>query len=126
MQVSVLIFIAIGCVAGVISGFLGIGGGIIIVPALMFLAGFSQLTATGTSMAILLPPIGLAAAIQYYRNGNVDLKAAAIIAVTFFLCAWGASFFSKRINPVALRMGFGIMTVCIGVYIIYTTGKMIK
>jgi uncharacterized membrane protein YfcA len=119
-----LIFL-IGCFAGTVSGLIGIGGGIIIVPALMFIAGYPQLTAVGTSIAILLPPVGLAAAIQYYRNGHVDVKAAAIIAITFFVCAWASAFFVKKIDPFILRVGFGVMTVAIGVYIIVSAGKVV-
>jgi uncharacterized protein len=84
MQPSLAIFIAIGCGAGFISGLVGIGGGIIMIPALMFFAGFPQLTATGTSLAVLIMPIGLAAVVQYYRGGNVDVRAAIIIALMFF------------------------------------------
>jgi hypothetical protein len=62
-----------------------VGGGLIIVPALVYFAGFSQHRATGTSLAILLLPVGLGAVIEYYRNGNVDIRAAAVAAVAFVL-----------------------------------------
>jgi hypothetical protein len=71
-----------------LSGLFGIGGGVIIVPALIYLAGFDQHLATGTSLAVLLPPVGFGAAIEYYRQGHVDLKAAIVIAVALFVCAW--------------------------------------
>ncbi|MBN1131175.1 MAG: sulfite exporter TauE/SafE family protein [Chitinispirillaceae bacterium] len=120
------LLILIGCSAGSVSGLIGIGGGVIIVPALMFLAGYPQLTAVGTSLAILLPPVGFAAAIQYYRGGHVDVRAAIVIATTFFLCAWGSAFFAKKIDPVILRVGFGVLTIAIGVYIIISAGRMIR
>lgn len=126
MQSSILMYAAIGCCVGFISGLVGIGGGIIMIPALMFFAGFPQLTATGTSLAVLIMPIGLAAVIQYYRGGNVDVRAAIIIAIAFFFCAWGGAFLARKINPYALRMGFGVLTVLIGVYIMYTAGRLIK
>jgi uncharacterized protein len=126
MQSSILIYVAIGCCVGFISGLVGIGGGIIMIPALMLFAGFPQLTATGTSLAVLIMPIGLAAVVQYYRGGNVDVRAAIIIAITFFFCAWGGAFLARKINPYALRMGFGVLTVLIGVYIMYTAGRLIK
>jgi hypothetical protein len=66
-------FTAIGVVGGVMGGFFGVGGGIVIVPALIYMAGFSQHQATGTSLAVLLPPIGLGAAMEYYRHGNVNV-----------------------------------------------------
>ncbi|MCU0608863.1 MAG: sulfite exporter TauE/SafE family protein [Chitinispirillaceae bacterium] len=126
MSAPVWLLILIGCSAGTVSGLVGIGGGIIIVPALMFLAGYPQMTAVGTSIAILLPPVGLAAAAQYYRTGHVDVKAAVIIAATFFLFAWAGAFFSKRVDPVILRICFGALTILIGVYIIWSSGKMVR
>ena len=126
MNPSIAILIAIGCGAGFISGLVGIGGGIIMIPALMFFAGFPQLTATGTSLAVLIMPVGLAAVVQYYRGGNVDIRSAIIIAVTFFFCAWGGAVLARKINPFTLRMGFGVLTLLIGVYIMYTAGRMIK
>jgi len=88
-------FVIIGAFGGVASGLFGIGGGVVIVPALIYWAGFSQHKATGTSIAVLLPPIGLAATIEYYRNGNVDLRAAMILAATMFLGAWGGAFLAN-------------------------------
>jgi uncharacterized protein len=126
MQPSFFLFVAIGCGAGFISGLVGIGGGIIMIPALMFFAGFPQLTATGTSLAVLIMPIGLAAVVQYYRGGNVDVRAAIIIAVTFFFFAWGGAFLARKINPYALRMGFGVLTVFIGCYIMWSASRIIK
>jgi len=71
---SWLLFVLIGTLGGVASGLFGVGGGIVIVPALIYWAGFSQHMATGTSLAVLLPPIGLAAVFEYYRHGNVDVR----------------------------------------------------
>lgn len=75
-QPSFILLFAIGLFAGVLSGMFGIGGGVVIVPALIYVAGFRQHVATGTSLAVLLPPIGIAAAFEYYRNGRVDVRAA--------------------------------------------------
>lgn len=72
--------LVLGLAAGVLAGLAGVGGGIIIVPALVFLFGFSQHLAQGTSLAVLIPPVGLLAMIQYYKTGDVDLRAAALIA----------------------------------------------
>lgn len=85
---SVLLLFIIGLLAGVLSGLFGIGGGVVIVPALIYVAGFRQHMATGTSLAILLPPIGIAAAYEYYRHGNVNVRAAAIIAVAVLVGGW--------------------------------------
>lgn len=80
--------IIIGLSAGLLSGLFGIDGGILIVPALVYILGFSQKLATGTSLAILLPPVGIAAVWEYYRHGNVDLRAALIIAMMVLVGSW--------------------------------------
>ncbi len=77
----VMAFLAIGLAAGIASGILGVGGGVLIVPALAFWCGFTQEQSVGTSLAVLLPPVGLAAVMEYYRQGNVNLKAALLIAL---------------------------------------------
>ena len=109
----------IGLSAGVLSGLFGIGGGILIVPALMYGLGFSQKLATGTSLAILLPPVGIAAVMEYYRQGAVDIKAAMIIAVMVVAGSWFGSKFSVGIDPVMMKLLFGIFLILLGGYIIY-------
>jgi uncharacterized membrane protein YfcA len=122
MPVSLLItYILIGVIAGVLSGIFGIGGGILIVPALVYAAGFSQLSATGTSLAVLLPPIGLAAALEYYNKGYVNIPAAIIIAVTLMASAWVSAKFTVRLNPIAVKIGFGAFLVLLGGFIIVQT-----
>jgi len=84
MSVSMLlILLAIGVVTGVMAGMLGIGGAIIMVPALVFIMGFSQQMAQGTSLAVMLPPIGIIAAYNYWKAGQVNIKFALILAVAF-------------------------------------------
>ena len=83
-----LVFVAIGLSGGIAAGLFGIGGGVILVPALVYWAGFTQHGATGTTLAVLLPPVGLAAAYEYYRHGNVDVRAAILLAATMFIRAW--------------------------------------
>ncbi len=109
----------IGLSAGVLSGLFGIGGGILIVPALMYGLGFSQKLATGTSLAILLPPVGIAAVMEYYRQGAVGMKAAMIIAVMVVVGSWFGSKFSVGIDPVMMKLLFGIFLILLGGYIIY-------
>jgi hypothetical protein len=106
-------------VAGLLSGMFGIGGGVLIVPALIYLAGFSQHVATGTSLAVLLPPIGAAAVWEYHRNGNVDLRAAMIIAVAVFLGGWLSSIGANRIAGPYLRLAFAVFIVTLGVFLTY-------
>src|SRR5512147_1469402 len=110
-----LIFVVIGVLGGVASGLFGVGGGIVIVPALIYWAGFSQHRATGTSLAVLLLPIGLAATIEYYRNGNVDLRAAVILAATMFIGAWGGAFLANQMKGPHLRLIFGMFVTGVGV-----------
>ncbi len=123
---SPLIFGLIGGLAGIISGFFGVGGGLIIIPALVFFAGFSQHRATGTSLAILLLPVGLGAVIEYYRNGNVDIRAAAFASIAFFFSAWLAGRLAQRINPAYLKMAFGVFTMIMGAYMVLTTYSRLR
>ena len=86
MEISTVIILAlIGLAAGTMGGMVGLGGGLIIVPAMIYFMGADQKTAQGTSIAIMLPPIGLFAAINYYKAGYINVKYAAIIAITFLL-----------------------------------------
>lgn len=120
---SWFIFVFIGLLGGVAAGIFGIGGGIIIVPALVYWAGFSQHAATGTTLAVLLPPIGLAAAYEYYRHGNVDIRAAVILAATMFVGAWLGAFFANRLDTTYLHLIFGVFVFGLGVYLIYQACK---
>jgi hypothetical protein len=116
---SVLLLLLIGGVSGIASGLFGIGGGVLIVPGLVYLAGFSQHRAIGTSLAVLLPPVGLAATIEYYRHGNVDLRAAMIVAAALFAGGWVGAVFGNSIGGPYLRLAFGIFVVGLGVYLVY-------
>ena len=118
-----LMFGIIGIFGGVSSGLFGVGGGIVIVPALIYWAGFSQHKATGTSLAVLLPPIGLVATLEYYRNGNVDIKAAMILATTMFFGAWGGANLANQMKGPHLRLIFGVFVFCVGIYLVYGACK---
>jgi uncharacterized membrane protein YfcA len=85
---ELLLLLAVGLVAGVLSGMFGIGGGIVIVPALIYFLKLKQLEALGTSLAALIPPVGLLGAAEYYRSGFINLKFAAIIAGGLFVGAY--------------------------------------
>ena len=82
-MMNISLYLLLGLVAGILSGLIGIGGGTIIVPALIFLFGFSQHLAQGTTLALLVPPIGILAAWTYYKQGYVDLHIAALICLGF-------------------------------------------
>jgi uncharacterized membrane protein YfcA len=112
-------FVIIGLIGGVSAGLFGIGGGLILVPALIYWAGFSQHAATGTSMAVLLPPIGLAAAYEYYRHGNVDIRAALILAATMFIGSWLGAIAANRIEGSHLRLMFALFICGLGIYLLH-------
>jgi hypothetical protein len=116
---SGLLYIVIGLVSGVAAGVFGIGGGILIVPALVYLAGFSPQRATGTSLAVLLPPIGLAAALEYYRHGNIDIRAAVLLAITMFVGAWMGAWVVNRISGPHMRLIFGLFLCAVGISMVY-------
>lgn len=116
---SILLFIAIGLVTGITSGLFGIGGGLLLIPALIYLAGYSQHEATGISLAILLPPVGLGAVVEYYRHGNVDLKVALIIAAALFVGGWIGALFANQVAGPYLRLAFACFVVCVGLYLLY-------
>lgn len=116
---SWMIFVAIGLIAGISSGLFGIGGGIVVVPLLLYWAGFDQHKAIGTSLLLLLPPLGLAAALEFYRHGHADVRAGAIVAVTMFFAAWVGARIANGIKGPYLRLIFGIFVVCVGVYLVY-------
>ncbi len=81
---TLIILIIIGIAAGMLGGMVGVGGGIIIVPALVFFLGFSQKMAQGTSLGILLLPVGILGVIQYYKEGYVDMRVVLLISTGFF------------------------------------------
>ena len=120
-----LMLVIIGISGGITSGLFGIGGGVVIVPALIYWAGFSQHKATGTSIAVLLPPIGLAATLEYYRNGNVDIRAAIILAGTMFVGAWVGAILANQMKGPHLRLIFGVFVTSLGVYLVYGACKRI-
>lgn len=98
----------LGLAAGVLSGLVGIGGGVIIVPALVFLLGFSQQKAQGTTIALMIPPIGILAALTYYREGYVDTKVAVFICIGFIVGGLIGARFATGLSEAALERIFGI------------------
>lgn len=107
MELSTLfILLTIGVLTGITSGFVGIGGGLIIVPALIYFLDLDQHTAQGTSLALMLPPIGIMAAMQYHSEEHVEWTYSAIIAVTFILGAWLGSKWSLKLPTSMVRLVF--------------------
>ena len=95
--------IAIALVAGVLAGMFGIGGGLVIVPGLIYFLKMRELEAIATSLAALIPPVGLLGAIEYYRAGYVNVKYAAVIAAALFLGAWFGPRIMISLSPLAIR-----------------------
>ena len=119
-MVSTIMFILIGSIAGILSGMFGIGGGVIIVPALMFLCGFSQLKAQGTSLAILLPPVGIFAFIEYYKRGQVNIKAGILIVIFLVIGSVFGSKLAQNIPTEVLQKGFGVLMILISLKMIFS------
>ena len=107
-------YLVLGLVAGVLSGLVGIGGGVIIVPALVFLFGMSQHSVQGTTIAMLVLPVGILAAWVYYRQGFVDILVAALLAAGFFLGSLAGARIAVAIPATALERVFGAMVILIG------------
>lgn len=116
---EILIFISIGLIAGVLSGLIGIGGGIIIVPALVLLLGFSQHQAQGTTLALMVPPVGILAAWTYYKNGHVDLKVAALMCIGFFIGGLIGAKIANVIPGVHLEKIFGVALLLVAIKMIF-------
>jgi uncharacterized membrane protein YfcA len=103
----------LGVVVGVVSGLVGIGGGALLIPALVFFYGMTQIKAQGTSIATLLLPIGILAFWTYYKAGNVDLKIAALVAVGFILGGWVGGAWAQHLSSLVLRRAFAVLLVAI-------------
>lgn len=110
-QLITIIAILIGLFAGVLSGLIGLGGGVFIIPALVYLFRMSQHEAQGTSLATLLLPIGLFGFLEYYRNGHVDLRVAALVAVGFTLGVFAGGRWAQALSDVLLRRVFAVTLV---------------
>jgi len=117
---NITIISLIGLAGGIFSGLLGIGGAVIMIPALIFIGGFNQHTAQGTTLCAMVPPIGILAAIAYYRAGYADIKTAAIISATFILGAYFGSKIAISMNPYLLKKIFGIVLLYISFEMIFS------
>ena len=110
---NVLIFLGIGLGAGVLAGMFGIGGGVVIVPALLYLAKYAPQTATGTSLAALILPVGLLGAYAYYKEGAVRITPALWIALGLFFGAYVGARISLTVSPLVLKRMFAVFLVVV-------------
>lgn len=113
-------YILIGLVMGAFSGFLGIGGGLILVPILVYFFGLTQHQAQGTSLVVMIPPVTLLAALQYLRGGNVKLGMAMFIAIGFAIGGFVAAGAAQGVPGAVLRKIFGVVMLLASLKIIFS------
>lgn len=119
MPIFYLGFLAVGVFTGAVSGMFGIGGGVFVIPAMVYLFGFSQKTATGTSLAMLLPPIGILAFLQFYKAGHVSVPAAILLIAGFLAGSWLSAGYAVALPELLLKRLFGgLLIVMGGIYIL--------
>ena len=130
---TILILLLIGIGAGTLSGLVGVGGGIIIVPALIFFLGFPQKMATGTSLGVLLLPVGILGVMQFYKQGYVDLKVVGIISLAFLVGSYYGSRISLSLSQETVKKIFALLMILIAIKMLFfdksgaagSTGKTI-
>ena len=112
---ATLLFLLIGLAAGVFSGLFGIGGGIVIGPSLILLAGFIPVLATGTSLAALILPVGALGAWEYYKRGHINVAAALWIALGLFIGAWFGARLAQSLSGPTLQKSFAVFLVIVAI-----------
>lgn len=121
MSISMLLLLlGIGIITGVMAGMLGIGGAIIMIPALVYFMGFSQQMAQGTSLAVMLPPIGILATYNYYKAGHVDIKFALILAGAFLIGSYFGSKYALTLPQATLKKIFGVLLLLVAAKMLFT------
>lgn len=116
---TILIILVIGTITGVMAGMLGIGGGLVVIPALVMVMGMSQQAAQGTSLAMMLPPIGILAAYNYYKAGHVDIRIALLLAVAFIAGSFFGSKLAIRIPQEMLKKIFGVFLLLVAIKMLF-------
>jgi|TARA_B110000285_G_C15142245_1_gene631732 uncharacterized protein len=116
---EIIILIVIGILSGVLSGMFGVGGGVLIVPALVFFMGMTQHEAQGTSLGLMLLPIGVLAAYNYHQAGNLNIKYGLIIAGAFVVGGYFGSKLSLTIDQSVLKRVFGILMLLVAIKLIF-------
>lgn len=115
---TILILVIVGILSGILSGFVGVGGGIVIVPALVYALGMSQYEAQGTSLFVLLLPVGILAVANYWKSGNINWQFGLIIAVTFVIGGFIGSKLALRISPSIVKLIFGVIMLYVSIRMI--------
>ena len=120
---TILIVVLIGIAAGMLSGLVGIGGGLIIVPALVYFLSMSQHTAQGTSLGLILLPVGIFAVLNYYKQGHIDLKVVGILAVGFVVGGYLGSKLSLSLSQETVKKIFAVLMILVAVKMIFFDKK---
>ena len=115
----ILIVILIGIAAGMLSGLVGVGGGLIIVPALVYFLGMSQHTAQGTSLGLILLPVGILAVLAYYKQGHVDIKVVGLLAIGFLAGSYLGSKISLSLSQETVKKIFAVLMILIAIKMIF-------
>jgi uncharacterized protein len=116
---TILLLILVGLLAGALSGMVGVGGGIIVVPALVYFLGFSQHQAQGTSLGLLLLPVGILAVMNYYKAGHIDIKVVAIMCIAFVIGGWLGSKYSLSLPQQTVKKIFAILLLVVGARMLF-------
>jgi uncharacterized membrane protein YfcA len=120
---TLITLLLIGAAAGCLSGFIGIGGGLLIVPALMYFTGTTQMAAQGTSLALMLPPIGALAVMNYWQAGEVDVRAAGVMVFAFVFGGYFGSRFALSLDPLKVRLAFGLVMLFVAIRMVVQTSR---
>ena len=112
---STLLFLLVGLVVGVLSGMVGLGGGVFIIPILVYGFKMSQHKAQGTSLGALLAPIGALAFWEYYKAGNVEVRASVMIAIGFLIGGYFGGRWAQHFSDATLRRGFAVLLIVVGI-----------
>lgn len=120
MNVSaILVLVLIGIAAGMLAGLVGVGGGVIIIPALIYFLGFTQKEAQGTSLGILLLPVGILAVMNYYKQGFIDIKVVIIISLAFIVGGFFGSKLALSVSQDTLRKLFGTLLLILAIKMLF-------
>ena len=120
---TVLLLLLVGFLAGVLGGLVGVGGGIIVVPALVLILGYSQHQAQGASLGLLMLPVGILAVLSYYKRGFVDFKVVFIMAAAFILGGWLGSKLSLSLPEETVKKVFAIFIIGVGIKMLFFSAK---
>jgi hypothetical protein len=120
---TIIIIILTGLAAGILGGMVGIGGGIIIVPALVYFLAFSQHQAQGTSLALMLFPVGILGVINYYKKGYVDFRYAGLLAIGFVVGSYLGSKFSLSLPQLTVKKIFAVLMLLVALKMLFIDKK---